>query len=211
MSEVSSSCRRCGWVNADPLYLAYHDREWGVPVHDDRRLFEFLILEGAQAGLSWQTVLRKREHYRQALDNFDPVLIAQYPDSTIDVLMANPGLIRHRRKLAAIVQNARAFLAVQAEFGSFDAYLWQFVGGSPRQNTWPTLADVPTVTPESQAMSRDLKRRHFTFVGPTICYALMQACGLVNDHTIDCFRHPICAALVGADSVGVTPASPVPP
>lgn len=183
-------CRhRCAWVNDDPLYMAYHDQEWGVPVYDDRRLFEFLILEGAQAGLSWQTVLHRREHYRLALDHFDPQAIAQYTDAKIDALMTNPGLIRNRRKLAATVQNARAFLAVQAEFGQFAAYLWQFVGGEPRQNAWPTLVDIPTETPESQAMSRDLKRRHFSFVGPTICYALMQACGLVNDHTIDCFRH----------------------
>ncbi len=188
MSDATSR-RRCAWVTDDPLYIAYHDREWGVPVYDDRRLFEFLILEGAQAGLSWYTVLRKREHYRLALDNFDPHAIAQYPDAAIDTLMTNPGLIRNRRKLAATIENARAFLAVQAEFGSFATYLWQFVGGEPRQNAWPTLADVPPETPESRAMSRDLKRHHFTFVGPTICYALMQACGLVNDHTIDCFRH----------------------
>lgn len=181
---------RCGWVSEDPLYVQYHDHEWGVPAHDDRHLFEMLNLEGAQAGLSWITVLRKRENYRTAFDNFDAATIARYDDAKIAELLQNPGIIRNRLKVHAVVKNARSFLAVQEEFGSFDAYIWRFVGNEPVINCWKTRADVPAQTAESQAMSKDLKRRGFTFVGPTICYAFMQACGMVNDHTLDCFRHP---------------------
>ncbi|MEZ4771333.1 MAG: DNA-3-methyladenine glycosylase I [Caldilineales bacterium] len=180
---------RCQWAGSDPLYVAYHDQEWGVPVHDDRLLFEFLILEGAQAGLSWSTILKKRESYRLAFDNFDPQQVAGYDDQKIAELLANPGIVRNRLKVNAAVRNARAFLAVQAEFGSFDAYIWQFVGGRPRRNAWRSLSEMPAETDESRAMSKDLKRRGFTFVGPTICYAFMQAVGLVNDHEVDCFRY----------------------
>lgn len=178
---------RCAWAGTDPLYVAYHDMEWGVPVHDDRRLFEMLCLEGAQAGLAWITILRKREHYRRAFDHFDAATIATYGDEQIAALLADPGIVRNRLKVNAFIQNARAFLAVQTEFGSFDAYIWQFVGGVPIVNQRRALRDIPAQTPESEAMSKDLKRRGFTFVGPTICYAFMQACGLVNDHVIDCF------------------------
>lgn len=184
-----TTVKRCDWVGADPLYLAYHDQEWGVPLHDDRRLFEMLILEGAQAGLSWITILRKRETYRQAFDNFEAAKIAGYDERKIEALLANPGIVRNRRKVEAAILNARACLAVQQEFGSFDAYIWQFVGGQPRQNTWRTLAEIPAQTPQSEAMSKDLLKRGFKFVGPTICYAFMQATGLVNDHLVDCFRY----------------------
>jgi DNA-3-methyladenine glycosylase I len=180
---------RCAWVTQDPDYIAYHDEEWGVPEHDDRRLFEFLVLEGAQAGLSWLTILKKRPHYRQVMDAFDPALVARYDDGRIAALMQDAGLVRNRRKLEAAVINARAFLAVQARFGSFDRYLWQFVDGRPRQNRWRSVAEIPAATPESEALSRDLKKRGFKFVGPVICYALMQAVGMVNDHTLDCFRY----------------------
>ncbi|UBF24102.1 DNA-3-methyladenine glycosylase I [Kovacikia minuta CCNUW1] len=179
--------RRCAWVKDDPLYIEYHDREWGIPVHDDTRLFEMLILEGAQAGLSWLTILRKRENYRVAFDGFDGAKIAQYDDTKIAALLANPGIVRNRLKIQATVQNAQAFLEVQREFGSFDAYIWDFVGGKPIVNAWQTVAEVPVETPESHAMSRDLLQRNFKFVGSTICYAFMQACGLVHDHTTDCF------------------------
>lgn len=179
---------RCPWA-ATELSVAYHDREWGVPVHDDRTLFEFLILEGAQAGLSWETILRKRDAYRRAFDAFDPARVAGYDAARIEALLQDPGIVRNRRKVAAAVQNARAYLAVQAEHGSFDAYLWAFTGGRPRQNAWSSLAELPAHTPESHALSRDLRRRGFNFVGPTICYALMQAVGLVNDHLVTCFRH----------------------
>lgn len=181
---------RCEWAGGDPLYVIYHDEEWGVPVHDDRRLFEMLCLEGAQAGLAWITILRKRENYRMAFDNFDPVKVAGYADAQVAALLTDPGIVRNRLKVNAFIRNARAFLAVQAEFGSFDAYIWQFVNGAPIVNHWRSLRELPAQTPEAQAMSRDLKRRGFTFVGPTICYAFMQACGLVNDHIVDCFRHP---------------------
>ncbi len=167
----------------------YHDEEWGVPVHDDRRLFEFLLLEGAQAGLSWETILKRREGYRRVFDDFDPEVVARYDDQKTTQLLADPRIIRNRLKVAAAVQNARAFLAVQEEFGSFDAYIWRFVGGQPRVNAWRSLAEVPARTAESDAMSNDLKRRGFKFVGSTICYAFMQAAGMVNDHTLDCFRH----------------------
>ncbi|MBF2047663.1 MAG: DNA-3-methyladenine glycosylase I [Leptolyngbya sp. IPPAS B-1204] len=180
---------RCDWVHDDPLEIAYHDLEWGVPVHDDRRLFEFLILEGAQAGLSWITILRKRESYRAAFDQFDPEKIVRYDDAKITELLANPGIVRNRLKVAAAIQNARAYLTIQEQFGSFDAYIWQFVEEKPIINAWKTLAEVPAETAESKAMSRDLRQRGFKFVGSTICYAFMQACGLVNDHLVDCFRY----------------------
>jgi DNA-3-methyladenine glycosylase I len=178
---------RCQWAGVDPLYVAYHDEEWGVPVHDDRKLFEMLCLEGAQAGLAWITILRKRENYRAAFDGFDPVAVAGYGEEKIAELLANPGIVRNRLKVHAFIRNARAFLAVQAEFGSFDAYIWRFVDGAPIVNHWRTMGELPAQTTEAQAMSADLKRRGFTFVGPTICYAFMQACGLVNDHVVDCF------------------------
>ena len=180
---------RCAWVGDDPLYMAYHDEEWGVPAHDDRILFEFLILEGAQAGLSWITILKKRENYRRAFDGFDPRKIARYDDAKVRTLLADPGIVRNRLKVAATIQNAKAFLAVQKEFGGFDAYVWQFVGGEAKQNRWKTTAEAPAKTPESDALSKDLLQRGFKFVGPTICYAFMQAIGMVNDHTVDCFRH----------------------
>jgi DNA-3-methyladenine glycosylase I len=169
--------------------IRYHDREWGVPVRNDRRLFEFLILEGAQAGLSWETVLKKRPAYRQAFDNFDAKKVAGYTARRAKKLLGNPGIIRNRLKIKAATQNARAFLSVQREFGSFDRYIWQFVGGKPIVNRWRSLKQIPARTAESDAMSRDLKKRGFTFVGSTICYAFMQAVGMVNDHTVACFRH----------------------
>ena len=182
--------KRCGWAKGvSPLYETYHDTEWGVPVHDDRLLFEFLILEGAQAGLSWATILGKRARYREVYDNFDPAKVARYGARKTAALLADPGIVRNRLKVAASVINAQAFLAVQQEFGGFDVYVWDFVGGRPRQNRWRRPADLPARTTESDAMSRDLKRRGFKFVGSTICYAFMQACGLVNDHEVGCFRH----------------------
>lgn len=184
------NANRCAWSGSDPLYIAYHDEEWGVPVHDDRKLFEMLCLEGAQAGLSWITILRKREHYRTAFDHFDAEKIADYDDEKVAELLQNPGIVRNRLKVRGFIQNARAFLQVQEDFGSFDAYIWRFVDGAPIVNHWRTLSEVPAQTPEAQAMSKDLKKRGFTFVGPTICYAFMQATGLVNDHLVDCFRHP---------------------
>ncbi len=179
---------RCPWAKGE-LYFRYHDTEWGVPVHDDRHLFEMLILEGAQAGLSWSTILNKRESYREAFDNFDPELVAKYNDARIEKLLANEGIVRNKLKVNAAVQNARAFLATQAEFGSFDKYIWQFVGGQPRQNAWHTLKEVPAKTAESDATSKSLQKRGFKFVGSTICYAFMQAVGMVNDHLTDCFRY----------------------
>ncbi len=180
---------RCQWSTSDPLYIQYHDQEWGVPVHNDRLLFEFLILEGAQAGLSWLTILRKRENYRQAFSDFDPQQVAGYDEKKVAELLDNPGIIRNRRKIKSAITNARAFLAIQEEFGSFDHYIWQFVGGEPVQNAWTELSQIPAKTPESEAMSKDLVRRGFKFVGPTICYAHMQATGMVNDHVVDCFRY----------------------
>ncbi len=180
---------RCAWVHDDPLEIAYHDQEWGVPLHDDQALFEFLILEGFQAGLSWLTILRKRENFRRAFDQFDPAVVARYETSKHQSLLADAGIVRNRLKVTAATLNAQAFLQVQAEFGSFDAYLWRFVEGQPLQNHWPTLAAIPTCTPISDALSKDLKQRGFKFVGSTICYAFMQAIGMVNDHTLDCFRH----------------------
>ena len=179
---------RCEWARLD-LDIAYHDTEWGVPVHDDRTLFEFLILEGAQAGLSWSTILKKRENYRAAYDNFDAAPIARYDARRKQKLLLNEGIVRNRAKVEASVVNARAFLAVQKEFGSFDAYIWQFVGGKPKVNAWKSLREIPARTPESDALSKDLKKRGFKFVGATICYAFMQAVGMVNDHTVDCFRY----------------------
>lgn len=179
---------RCAWA-ADPLHHVYHDTEWGVPVRDnDRHLFEMLILEGAQAGLSWSTILRKRASYQAAFDGFDPVRVAAYDDAKRAVLLANPGIVRNRLKVAAAVRNAQAFLRVQEEFGGFQRYIWRFVEGVPVQNAWLTLKEVPARTPQSDAMSKDLKARGFTFVGSTICYAFMQAVGMVNDHVVDCFR-----------------------
>jgi DNA-3-methyladenine glycosylase I len=180
---------RCTWPGDDPLYCAYHDEEWGVPLHDDRRLFEFLILEGAQAGLSWITILRKRENYRAAFDDFDTNRIARYDANKIESLLQNPGIVRNRLKVHAAVNNAQKFLSVQEEFGSFDTFIWQFTGGQPKQNKWRSFAEIPASTPESDVMCKELKRRGFKFVGSTICYAHMQATGMVNDHTTDCFRH----------------------
>jgi DNA-3-methyladenine glycosylase I len=180
---------RCLWCGDDPLYVAYHDREWGVPVHDDRVLFEFLTLEGAQAGLSWITILRKREAYRKAFANFDPAKVARFDAKKLARLLENPGIVRNRLKVASAVRNARAFLAVQEEFGSFDAYQWRFVDGKPVQNRFRTMKDVPARTAVSDAFSKDLKQRGFSFVGSTILYAHMQAVGMVNDHLVTCFRH----------------------
>jgi DNA-3-methyladenine glycosylase I len=180
---------RCEWSTQDPLYIRYHDEEWGVPVHDDRLIFEFLVLEGAQAGLSWLTILKRREGYRAAFDQFDPQQVAQYDQSKIAELLTDTGIIRNRRKIESAVTNARAFLEVQREFGSFDRYIWSFVGGKPVINAWKSLADIPAQTVESVTLSKDLVRRGFKFVGPTICYAHMQATGMVNDHVVDCFRY----------------------
>jgi DNA-3-methyladenine glycosylase I len=179
---------RCAWARND-FAIRYHDEEWGVPVHDDRRLFEFLVLEGAQAGLSWDTILRKRENYRSAFDGFDVARIARYPQRKIARLLADPGIVRNRLKIASSVQNARAFLKVQEEAGSFDRYIWQFVDGRPRLNAWKSLRQVPARTTQSDTMSKDLQKRGFNFVGSTICYAFMQAVGMVNDHLVDCFRY----------------------
>ena len=186
---ASLSKPRCAWAGSDTLYQTYHDREWGVPLHDDRRLFEFLILEGAQAGLSWITILRKRDNYRAAFDNFDAARIARYDANKIESLLQDAGIVRNRLKLEASIVNAQKFLEVQEAWGSFDAFIWQFVGGKPRQNAWRGLADVPASTLQSDAMSKELKRRGFKFAGTTICYALMQATGMVNDHTTNCYRH----------------------
>lgn len=179
---------RCGWVGNEPLFRIYHDREWGVPVHDDRLLFEFLILEGAQAGLSWITILRKRDAYRAAFAGFDPRAVAGFDGRKVAQLLADPGIVRNRLKVESAITNARSFLKVQEEFGSFDAYQWRFVDGRPIRNAWRNIKEVPASTPISDAMSRDLKRRGFRFVGSTICYAHMQAVGMVNDHTVDCLR-----------------------
>lgn len=186
---------RCGWGTSDPLYMDYHDQEWGVPVRDDRLLFEFLILEGAQAGLSWITILRKRENYRVAFDHFDPAVVATYDDAKIAELLQNPGIVRNRLKVNAAVINARKTLDVQAEFGSLSSYLWGFVDGKPIQNHWQSLSEIPAETAISRKMSKDLAKRGFKFVGSTICYAFMQAAGLVNDHVVDCFRHDEVARL----------------
>jgi DNA-3-methyladenine glycosylase I len=179
---------RCGWAQGES-YIAYHDTEWGVPVHDDRVWFEFLILEGAQAGLSWSTILNKREHYRKAFSGFDARKVARYDDAKVARLLENPGIVRNRLKVASAISNAQAFLAVQKEFGTFDRYIWTFTGGAPIQNQWRQLKDVPPRSAESDVMSKDLRRRGFNFVGTTICYAFMQATGMVNDHIVTCFRH----------------------
>lgn len=180
---------RCSWCSDDPLMREYHDQEWGVPVYDDRKLFEFIVLEGAQAGLSWATILKRRENYRQAFDHFDAEKIVTYDALKIDQLLNNPGIIRNRLKVLGTLKNARAFLNIQKEFSSFSDYLWQFVGGKPMINHWEHIKQIPVTTPESDAMAKDLKKRGFTFMGSTICYAHMQAVGMVNDHTTDCFRH----------------------
>jgi DNA-3-methyladenine glycosylase I len=185
----SGNTVRCAWAARDPVLMAYHDHEWGVPVHDDRALFEFLVLEGAQAGLSWSTILNKRPAYRAAFDHFNPTKVARYSEVKIAALLENAGIVRNRLKIRAAVQNARALLAVQKEFGSFDKYVWQFVGEQPIQNRRRQKEDVPARTPESDAMSKDLVKRRFTFVGSTICYAFMQATGMVNDHVVGCFRN----------------------
>lgn len=187
--------KRCAWCGDDPLYVEYHDNEWGVPVRDDQKLFEFLILEGAQAGLSWITILRKREGYRELFDNFDAQKIARYSDSKLDKLLLNPSIIRNRLKVYGARKNARAFLNIQQERGSFSDYIWEFVDNSPVQNHWKSLREVPATSPASDKLSKDMKKRGFTFVGSTILYAHMQATGMVNDHTTDCFRHEHCAAV----------------
>jgi len=186
-SKKRNGGNRCHWAKS-PLMIEYHDKEWGVPVHDDRVLFEFLIMEGAQAGLSWETILNKRENYRRAFDHFDAAKIARYDAKKSRELMANAGIVRNRLKIASTISNAKAFLDVQKEFGSFDRYIWQFVGGRPKVNRWRSSQRLPARTPESDAMSKDLKRRGFRFVGSTICYAFMQAVGMVNDHAADCFH-----------------------
>ena len=188
-TQMTQAKTRCAWAGQDPLYVAYHDDEWGVPVHDDRTLFEFLILEGAQAGLSWSIILKKRESYRLAYDNFDAAKIARYDARKVRQLLSNPGIVRNRKKIAAAIQNAGAFLAVQREFGNFDTYIWQFVSGQPTRNAWKTLKQIPARTAQSEAMSKDLIKRGFRFVGPTICYAFMHAVGMVNDHVVSCFRY----------------------
>lgn len=181
--------KRCEWAESDPLNLAYHDLEWGVPVHDDKKLFEFLILEGAQAGLSWTTILRKRENYRKAFDSFDVKKIARYESQKISSLLTDSGIIRNKLKIAATIQNAKAFIAIQNEFGSFNKYIWRFVGNKPIKNSLKSLSEYPTKTKEAEAVSKDLLTRGFKFVGPTICYAFMQAVGMVNDHQVQCFRY----------------------
>ena len=181
--------KRCTWCGDDPLYVSYHDEEWGVPVHDDRRLFEFLILEGAQAGLSWLTVLKKRENYRKAFDNFEIERVAKYGHQDIDRLLFDPGIIRNRLKIESAIKNAQGVLAIQEEYGTFDAYLWGYVNGSTIQNSWTSMAELPSKSAESDLMSKELKKRGFNFVGSTICYSLMQAVGMVNDHLVDCYRY----------------------
>jgi DNA-3-methyladenine glycosylase I len=193
MKPNSTTLTRCPWASND-ISIRYHDEEWGTPTHDDATLFEFLVLEGAQAGLSWDTILKKRENYRAALEGFDPVKIAAYKSQKIQALMQNAGIIRNRLKIASTIQNAKAFLKVQAEFDSLDAYIWQFVGSRPIVNRWSSAKQVPASTSQSDAMSKDLKKRGFSFVGTTICYAFMQAVGMVNDHLTTCFRHSEVAA-----------------
>lgn len=180
---------RCTWANSDPLLMQYHDEEWGVPVRDDIKLFEFLVLECSQAGLSWLTVLRKRQHYRVAFDNFDPKVVAGYDEEKLAQLLNDAGIIRNRRKIEAAIHNAKAFLAIQQEFGSFDTFCWGLIGGKPVQNAWLSVKEIPSQSIEAVSMSNELKRRGFRFIGPTVCYAHMQATGMVNDHTIDCFRY----------------------
>ncbi len=198
---------RCPWAKT-PLEIAYHDKEWGVPLHDDRALFELLILEGAQAGLSWSTILNKRENYRAAFDRFDVRKIARYDDERIAKLLLNPGIVRNRLKVRAAVENAKAFLQTQKEFGSFDAYLWSLVDGRPIRNKWRSMGQAPATTPQSDAMSKDLTERGFRFVGPTICYAFMQAAGMVNDHLVTCFRYLEVCAHVSRSSRKMSSAEP---
>jgi DNA-3-methyladenine glycosylase I len=188
-SRATSDRTRCAWPGADELMIRYHDQEWGVPVHDDRKHYEFLVLDGAQAGLSWRTVLYKREAYRKAFADFDPAKVARFDGRKVRSLLANPGIIRNRLKVEGAIRNARAFLELQEEIGSFDRYVWKFVDGRTKQNAWPSLKKIPATSAESDAMSKDLKKRGFTFVGSTICYAYMQAAGMVNDHMVECFRH----------------------
>ena len=189
---------RCEWATTE-LAIRYHDEEWGMPVHDDRALFEHLLLDGAQAGLSWNTILQKRDRYRVVFDNFDPAIVARYGKRKVNQLLADPGIVRNRLKIAAAIANAKTFLGVQKECGTFDSYIWHFIGGRTRNNSWRSLDEIPAVTPESEAMSKDLKQRGFKFVGPTICYAFMQAVGMVNDHVIGCFRHSEIAALTSEE------------
>lgn len=189
MNKVSNSKRRCQWSTSDPLYIKYHDSEWGKPLHNDRKLFELLVLEGMQAGLSWITILRKRKSFREAFDNFDPKKVVKYSDKKINQLLKNENIIRNRLKIESAIKNAKAFLKVQKEFGSFDKYIWQFVNGKPIVNKHKTLKTIPAKTKVSMAMSKDLLKRGFKFVGPTICYAYMQSTGMVNDHVVDCFRY----------------------
>lgn len=193
MTEISR-VKRCEWAGSDPLYVRYHDQEWGVPQHNDRSLFEFLILEGAQAGLSWLTILKKRENYRKAFSQWNVAKVARYDESDVGRLLSNEGIVRNQLKIRSSISNARAFQAVQKEFGSFDSYVWSFVGGAPWQNNWNGMKHVPARTPLSDALSKDLQKRGFKFVGSTICYAFMQATGIVNDHLADCFRHEEVAA-----------------
>ncbi len=197
---MTKQINRCAWPTDDALMIAYHDVEWGVPLHDDRKLFEFMVLDAVQAGLSWRTVLYKRENYRKALHSFDPAKIAAYKDKDVARLLGNAGLIRNRLKMAAIVENAKRFLEVQKEFGTFDKFIWQFTGGKMMVNRHKTIRDIPAMSAEAEAMSKELKARGFKFVGPTICYAFMQAAGMVNDHTIDCFRHKQLLKLGGSGS-----------
>ncbi len=186
---MTKSLKRCPWPSDDPLMIEYHDREWGVPLHEDRKLFEFIVLDGAQAGLSWSTILRKRENFRAAFHRFDPAIVADYTKKDVQRLLKNEGIIRNRLKIESAITNAKRFLEVQREYGSFDAYIWQFVGNKTIQHRCRRLSDIPATSPESDAMSKDLKKRGFKFVGSTICYAFMQAAGLVNDHLVDCFRY----------------------
>jgi DNA-3-methyladenine glycosylase I len=188
--------KRCPWVDPeDPLSCEYHDKEWGVPLHDDRKLFEFLALEGAQAGLNWMMILRKRENYRRAFDDFDPAKVARYDERKVERLLSNAGIVRNRLKIECTIANAKAYIEVCKECGSFDAYIWRFVDGKPIQNRWKRPRDIPAITPEARVMSADLSSRGFKFVGPTICYAYMQATGMVNDHVVDCYRHKEVMAL----------------
>ncbi|MCD4674269.1 MAG: DNA-3-methyladenine glycosylase I [Anaerolineaceae bacterium] len=189
--------KRCAWAGDDPLYVAYHDEQWGVPLHDDRELFEMLVLEGAQAGLSWSTILNKRENYRQAFEGFEIARVAAYGEDDVQRLLADAGIVRNRLKVRSAIRNARAVLEIQQEFGSLDAFLWQFVDGAPIRNAWKEMKDLPAQTPLSEAMSKALKKRGFNFVGPTICYAYMQSIGMVNDHTVDCYRYEEIRKLAG--------------
>jgi DNA-3-methyladenine glycosylase I len=195
--ELNTMKTRCAWAGDDPLYVTYHDEQWGVPLHDDQELFEMLVLEGAQAGLSWSTVLNKRENYRRAFDGFEIARVAAYGEEDVQRLLADPGIVRNRLKIRSAIRNAQAVLEIQQAFGSLDAFLWQFVDGVPIQNAWQELKDIPAQTPLAEAMSKELKQRGLNFVGPTICYALMQSIGMVNDHLVDCFRYEEVKALGG--------------